>query len=268
MAWHCTRTGTRGHRGAVTAVTRPPWPLTAASLICVLADSITWGCGNGVLPHVEPGGCERDAGSYRIPVAQALEQWNITVTTVGSLTAGPASSPLDWQHHEGHPGWTIEQVLAISPQWLATAPTVITMHLGTNDCGFYLGHNTTAEAVANSANSLATLLKAVATALPQAQVFVASILRMPTTVGAGLPCGDFVVGFNAAIPRLLAVAGANFHYVPLYENTTNVCGDAKTEYSIGDGVHPNAFGHLRVGAVFAQTIATTLCPTHRPDVSC
>ena len=87
-----------------------------------LGDSITWGCGNGILPHVDPPGCratrahlnecgcERDSGSYRIPVAQALEQWNITATTVGSLTAGPASSPTTWQHHEGHPGWTIEQV--------------------------------------------------------------------------------------------------------------------------------------------------------------
>jgi hypothetical protein len=74
-----------------------------------LGDSITWGCGNGILPHFDPPGCratrkhlndcgcEMDAGSYRIPVAQALEQWNITTTTVGSLTSGPASSPAAWK---------------------------------------------------------------------------------------------------------------------------------------------------------------------------
>ena len=91
------------------------------------------GCGNGILPHVANGGCERDAGSYRIPAAQALEQWNITVETVGSLTAGPASSPLGWQHHEGHPGWTAVQVEAISPAWTKLEPDMITVLLGTND---------------------------------------------------------------------------------------------------------------------------------------
>ena len=52
-----------------------------------------WGCGNGVQPHVPNGGCEADAGSYRIPVAQALEEANITVTTVGSVAAAPETAP-------------------------------------------------------------------------------------------------------------------------------------------------------------------------------
>ena len=230
-----------------------------------LGDSITWGCGNGILPHVDPPGCratrwhlnecgcERDAGSYRIPVAQALEQWNITTVTVGNLTSGPASSPLAWQHHEGHPGWTIEQVASISAQWIKTNPDVITVLLGTNDSG---------SPPASAAAALRALLKTVATALPATNVFVASILRMPATHAA------FVTQFNAAIPGLVQGAGKNFHYVPLYENTSQVCGDNKHQYSIGDGVHPNPFGHLRVGGVFARTIAATLCPTHTNDHSC
>ena len=218
-----------------------------------LGDSITWGCGNGILPHVEPAGCERDAGSYRIPVAQALEQWNITTTTVGSLTSGPASSPAAWQHHEGHPGWTIEQVASISAQWIKTKPDVITIHLGTNDA-----RTSPASAVA----ALQALLKTIGATLPAADVFVASILRLPLAHAA------FVAGFNAAVPTLVQAAGGKFHYVPLYENTTLVCGDNKHEYSIGDGVHPNPFGHLHVGGVFARTIAAKLCPNHTSDHSC
>ena len=217
-----------------------------------LGDSITWGCGNGILPHVK-NGCERDAGSYRIPVAQALEQWNITTTTVGSLTAGPTSSPAVWQHHEGHPGWTIEQVASISAQWTKTKPDVITIHLGTND-----NRAPSASAVA----SLRALLGTIGAALPTADVFVASILRMPAAHAS------FVSGFNAAVPGLVEAAGDKFHYVPLHENTTLVCGDNKHEYSIGDGVHPNAFGHLRVAGVFARTIASTLCPNHTTDYTC
>ena len=67
---------------------------------------------------------------------------------------------------------------------------------------------------------------------------------------------------------LVEAAGDKFHYVPLYENTTLVCGDNKHQYSIGDGVHPNAFGHLHVAGVFARTIASTLCPNHRTDQTC
>ena len=151
------------------------------------------GCGNGILPHVEPQGCERDAGSYRIPIAQALEQWNITVDTVGSLTSGPASSPTAWQHHEGHPGWTIEQVASISPAWIKTKPDVITMHLGTND---------SRDSPTAAAGSLTTLLKTISTALPNATVFVASILRM-----SGVPHGEFVVEFNKYIPQMVEQAG-------------------------------------------------------------
>ena len=61
---------------------------------------------------------------------------------------------------------------------------------------------------------------------------------------------------------------ANFHYVPMFENTTEVCGDNRLSYSIGDGVHPNAAGHLRVGGVFAETMLHTLCPNHSNDKSC
>jgi len=64
-----------------------------------LGDSITWGCGNGFLPHAPDNGCEEDAASYRIPTAQALEQANISITTVGTRTAGPASSPASWRAH-------------------------------------------------------------------------------------------------------------------------------------------------------------------------
>ena len=226
-----------------------------------LGDSITWGCGNGVLPRVAPPGCkatkthlnlcgcERDAGSYRIPVAQALEQWNITTATVGSLTAGPASSPAAWQRHEGHPGWNIEQVASTSAVWAKATPVpnVVTVLLGTNDRG---------GAPASALAALRALLATIAAAFPAANVFVASILRMPASYAS------FVTSFNAGIPGLVRAAGGQFHYVPLYENTTLVCGNNTHQYSIGDGVHPNPFGHLQVAAVFARTISSTLCPAH------
>eukprot|EP00040_Diaphanoeca_grandis_P012135 m.61865 g.61865 ORF g.61865 m.61865 type:complete len:257 (-) comp23048_c0_seq1:46-816(-) len=230
-----------------------------------LGDSITWGCGNGILPHVPNGGCEADAGSYRIPTAQALEQWNITVDTVGSLTAGPASAPDAWKHHEGHPGWTGVNIMSISNVWLKTQPEILTILLGTNDCG---NVSRTGPDATFPIATLKALLALISSELPDTIVFMASTLAMRSDInnGADAQCGR---NLNAAIPALLE-GNPKFVYVPLYENTTSpeVCGDNREQYSIGDGIHPNPFGHLRVASVFSRTIATYFCPNHRNDMSC
>ena len=224
-----------------------------------LGDSITWGCGNGVLPHEPNDGCEADAASYRIPTAQALEQTNITITTVGSRTAGPASSPLTWRNHEGHPGYRIDQLNAIASNWTMYNPQAISMLVGANDC---LQGDGGATAIAR----MTILLNTTATALPTAKVFVGSILDVP---GPG-SAKDCQVAFNAALPQLLTVVNStgNYIYVPVAENTTGVCGNDKTTWSIGDGVHPNAPGHARVASVFALWMRRFLCPNYRVDQSC
>jgi hypothetical protein len=74
-----------------------------------LGDSITFGCGS----NAEPGGnpdCADDAGGYRVPLMWSLSSafGNATnVTTVGTLSNGPNSSPSAWLNHEGHPGLRI-----------------------------------------------------------------------------------------------------------------------------------------------------------------
>jgi lysophospholipase L1-like esterase len=222
-----------------------------------LGDSITWGCGNGFLPHVPNGGCEADAGSYRIPTAQALEQANITVTTVGSLVAAPASAPAAWRAHEGHPGWRIDQLNATARSvWAPLQPQVVTMLVGANDC---LQGDGAPVALAR----MTALLGTTAAALPAAAVLVASILDVPS--GGAKTCQE---AFNAALPALVAGFGARFSYVPVAENTTGVCGDDKTTWSIGDGVHPNAAGHARVASVFARAMRAVLCPRFETDHAC
>ena len=241
-----------------------------------LGDSITWGCGNGVLPHEADGGCEADAGAYRMPTSQALEQSNITVTTLGSRSAGPASAPAAWHAHEGHPGWRIDELTAIAGAWTALAPQVVTMLVGANDC---LQGDGGALAIAR----MAVLLNTTAAALPGAKVLVGSMLDVPTSATPVRRAGGraaFVssagakacqLAFNAALPALIAQVDAgrgDVVYVPVAENTVGVCGDDKSTWSIGDGVHPNAGGHAKVAAVFALWMRRALCPNWRPDASC
>lgn len=224
-----------------------------------LGDSITWGCGNGFLPHEPNDGCEADAGSYRIPTCQGLEQTNITISTVGSRTAGPASSPAAWKNHEGWPGYRIDQLNALAPTWTAFNPQVVSMLVGANDC---LQGDGAAAAIAR----MTILLNTTSVSLPSATVFVASMLDVPS--GGAKTCQ---VSFNAALPELVKEIDAgrgHFVYVPLAENTTGVCGDDKTTWSIGDGVHPNAGGHARVASVLIPWMRNTLCPNYHVDQAC
>jgi len=211
------------------------------------------------MPHEPNDGCEADAASYRIPTAQALEQANITITTVGSRTAGPVSSPIAWRNHEGHPGWRIDELEVIAPTWAALSPQVVTMLVGANDCLQGDGGGVAITRMASILNTTAILL-------PSAKVFVGSMLDVPS--GGAKDCQ---VALNAALPELIAQTDkgrGNIFYVPVAENTIGVCGNDKTTWSIGDGVHPNAGGHARVASVFALYMRRSLCPNYKVDASC
>eukprot|EP01052_Picozoa_sp_SAG31_P053376 SAG31_NODE_13654_length_855_cov_1.018519_1_plen_150_part_01 len=102
-----------------------------------LGDSITWGCGTDAPPR-GGAGCVKDAGGYRVPLAWALSQRGYNVSTMGTLTTGPRYVPTQWIRHQGHPGWRFDQIDAILNQSFATStqpPDLVTIHLGTNDCG-------------------------------------------------------------------------------------------------------------------------------------
>ena len=133
---------------------------------------------------------------------------------------------------------------------------MVTILAGANDC-FQLKNATAALA------NMVVLLNITTSALPSARVLVASLLDVPS--GPAKVCQ---LAFNAALPALVARAGARVTYVPLAENTQGVCGDNKTEWSIGDGVHPNAAGHARVASVFALFMRRALCPNFSVDHAC
>lgn len=134
------------------------------------------------------------------------------------------------------------------------------MLVGANDC-------LQGDGGAAAISRMAVLLNTTATALPSAKVFVASMLDVPSPSppNSAKACQ---LALNAALPGLLEQAGANFIYVPVAENTTGVCGNDKTTWSIGDGVHPNAGGHDRVASVFAVWMRNTLCPNYHVDAAC
>ena len=125
------------HAIPVATAAAPPTPSTPIQWL-PLGDSITWGCGTDAAPR---GGadCCKDCGGYRVPLAWALTQSGHNVTTMGTLTTGPSDVvPARWINHEGHPGWRFDEIDGILDKSLATSatpPNLVTIHLGTNDCG-------------------------------------------------------------------------------------------------------------------------------------
>lgn len=247
-----------------------------------LGDSITWGCGTG------PGGgfeCRSDAAGYRIPLVAALEETGHSITTIGALQTGPAWAPHNWTFHAGYSGWRIDQVdgaLNLSLRTSSRPPDLITIHLGTNDCGqgaplpgVRRGMHNITEVMAERMESL---LGHIFEAAPQAHVFLASIIGMPQN-RAWVNCST---RYNALLPgmtdRWAAEKGMNIVYVPMYEQSEictgpdsprwdNISGPALERLCCKSMVHPTPPGYLRMASTFALSITEALGPPPAPPAA-
>lgn len=194
-------------------------PQPEAVKIMPLGDSITDGL-------TVPGG-------YRIELWQSFLNGGYNVDFVGSLANGPSS--LGDRDHEGHSGWTISQIDANIAGWLQTyTPRTILLHIGTNDMVW--GDPGGAPA------RLSALIDHITAQLPEAELFVATIIPLPFADAN-------VQAFNAQIPGIVQSkvdAGLHVHLVEMYS--------ALTPADLADGVHPNATGYAKMAAVWYEAL--------------
>ena len=164
-------------------------------------------------------------GGYRIGLWQHLVADGRQVDFVGSQYNGPAE--LGDHDHEGHSGWTIEQIDANISGWLAAYnPDVILLHIGTNDMYGY--------DPAGAPARMATLIDHITAQAPDTELFVATIIPLGFLEST-------VQSFNAQVTSIVqarAQAGANIHLVDMY-NAVSVA-------DLADGVHPNATGYAKM----------------------
>jgi lysophospholipase L1-like esterase len=181
-----------------------------------LGDSITDGAG-------VPGG-------YRIGLWNRLAADRYRIDFVGSRYNGPTS--LGDHNHEGHPGWRIDQIDANIVGWLHTyTPHTILLHIGTNDV--LQNYN-----LSTAPNRLSTLIDHITATLPNAEVFVATIIPL-----ANATQETRVQAFNAAIPAIVQSkvnAGKHVHIVGMHS--------ALTATDLADGIHPNTAGYDKMAA--------------------
>ena len=169
-------------------------------------------------------------GGYRIGLWQRMAAAKYRVDLVGSQYNGPSN--LGDHDHEGHPGWRIDQIDANTTGWLrTTTPRTVLLHIGTND--ILQNYN-----VSSAPQRLSTLIDHITTAVPSADVFVATIIPLSNS-------GQESAGrtFNAALPNIVQSkvnAGRHVHLVDMHSALST--GD------LIDGIHPTANGYDKMAA--------------------
>lgn len=192
--------------------------------IMPLGDSITSGVG-------APG---RDG--YRLELQRHLAAAGLVFDLVGSQHGGAAGDP----DHEGHGGWSIEQIAEHAPGWVAAyTPDVVLLHAGTNNI-------THGEDPAVAAAKLAGLIDRVRAAAPLARLYVSTI------VGTGVP-GEAAAhrAFNALVADLATSRGPRVRLV----EQSHVGG-----LSLYDAHHPNAHGYARMAHAWYEAMRATIGP--------
>lgn len=171
-------------------------------------------------------------GGYRIDLWQSLVDGGYTVDFVGSQSNGPAS--LGDRDHEGHSGWRIDQIDANIVPWLQqTNPRRVLLHIGTNDM---------VQNPDGAPARLSALIDRITATAPDTEVFVATIIPLPTLDAT-------VRSYNAAIPGIVQSkvdAGQQVHLVDMFS--------ALTAADLADGVHPNAGGYAKMAAVWFDAL--------------
>lgn len=146
--------------------------------------------------------------------------------------------------HEGHSGWTIAQIddIVQNKNALGVNPNIILLHIGTNDM------YSTVAPVAEADKRLGTLIDHIIAKQPNALLVVSNIIPLNTNIGSINAIAE-VPKYNAKIPAVLnsrIQAGKNIIFVDQYS------GFPTSE--LGDKVHPNDAGYVRMGAKWYTAI--------------
>ena len=233
---------------------------TARLTVLPLGDSITWGYNNGsITPWL----------GYRIRLLNDLVGGGIPIQYMGSDSTGAINSDAGASLNEGHVGYQIIQITHnlstndssyqnLGGYWLtggngtgrnAISPQVVLVHIGTNDA------TSGTESAASMLTLLQGLLGTIQSLLPNAQVFVASLIPRDDSTNAEA----IQEQYNAGIPALVTSMGSKFHFVDMH---TNFPSNGITP-SV-DPLHPNQTGYnfmadqwyAAVSAVFASSTPT------------
>lgn len=203
--------------------------------ILPFGDSITYGV-IGSTTNTESGG-------YRKFMQDQLGLMNVSVDFVGTLSNGPAGM-VD-RDHEGHRGWSLNQLDAIDESVVAqTGADAVLLIAGTND--------SSTDSVSTMLNDLRNLLLSLTSEDPEVTVFVGSV--PPVRVGQQSQArADRVDAYNDGMPAIvaeLAAMGRNIVFVDMRDLTP----DDITAPPDDSGLHPTAEGYEKIAAHWLEAL--------------
>lgn len=214
--------GTAGGSGGTGgAVSFQPCPATGDCKILPLGDSITDGF--------------TYLGAYRVSLFERATTDGKHITFVGREMNGPdkAGGVAFPRNHEGHSGWTVQQIDDITPSpALDPDPHIVLLHIGTNDMRNPSG----------APDRLGKLIDAILMDLPNSLLVVSNIIPWPMQQSN-------VMAYNAAVPgivKMRADAGKHILYVDQFKDFP--------ENELQDGIHPNQTGYSRMAGVWYTAI--------------
>jgi acyl-CoA thioesterase-1 len=161
----------------------------------------------------------------------------------------PATASLKRKHHEGHPGWRIDNIDEQAAGWVsAYQPDAILLLVGTNDIlqNYHLEE---------APDRLDQLVGHLVNSKPVQWVFVSSLLPLAD------PALDAEAqAYDTAIERKVLARqaqGQSVVWVDMYHES-----GVKIE-ELGDGIHPGAEGYEKMAPVWYRAIARTLTQAER-----
>ncbi|NET05732.1 MAG: hypothetical protein F6K16_13710 [Symploca sp. SIO2B6] len=180
-----------------------------------------------------------DSSGYRDDLAGLLTDEGLNIDFVGSESTG--SHQFD-DNHEGHGGWTINEIADSVNVWLNTYnPHIVLLMLGTND--------TDSSNANQMANRLSQLIDQITDVSPNAHLLVGSII--PNTSSQGRK--QTTKAFNSKIPGIVnnkTTQGKKVTFVDV--------GSALNDNDIlSDGLHATPQAYRKIAKVWEKAILKT-----------
>jgi len=235
MSTHSSARSKSQHVQAIEAL--EPRQLLAATRIMPLGDSITSSFGG----H----------DSYRYWLWHSLQAAGYTnVDFVGSqrgvFGGSPANSDFD-QDHEGHTGWTADQIAASTVEWARSAkPDIVLLHAGTNDMR-------ADQSVASTINDLGTIIDRLRSVNPSVKILLSKIIPDADNASS-------IAALDNAIPGLVNQKNKTSSRVILVDPVSGFDVSRDTF----DGLHPNESGEKKIASRFFSALAPLLTQSAPP----
>ena len=181
--------------------------------------------------------------SYRYYLWHLLINKGYHVDFVGSRhgvgDGPPPDSDFDMDH-EGHAGWTADEILAQVRAWAtAASPDFVLLHIGTND----LSHGQTVDSTVNDISGIIDELRS---ANPHIHILLAQLIAK-----TGVPS---IAVLNGRLPALAADKQQVDSPIVLVDQYTGFDPSTMTY----DGTHPNADGESRMAHRWFEKLAPML----------